>query len=72
MPISYIFLLFLRIYLLLGGTSIEDVAAASPELIFKQPIDITVGITPVQSAYLATSLGFAPGSAVINQQNNGK
>ena len=26
-----------------GGTSIEDVAAASPELIFKQPIDITKG-----------------------------
>jgi succinyl-CoA synthetase beta subunit len=26
-----------------GGTSIEDVAVASPELIFKQPIDITTG-----------------------------
>ena len=46
-----------------GGTSIEDVAAATPELIFKQPIDITVGITDTQSTFLATSLGFLPGSA---------
>lgn len=46
-----------------GGTSIEDVAAASPELIFKQPIDIVKGITDEQSTYLATSLGFVPGSA---------
>ena len=46
-----------------GGTSIEDVAAATPELIFKQPIDIMVGITDKQSTYLATSLGFTPGSA---------
>ena len=27
----------------IGGTSIEDVAEATPELIFKQPIDITKG-----------------------------
>lgn len=45
-----------------GGTSIEDVAAATPELIFKQPVDIMKGITDEQSSYLATSLGFAPGS----------
>jgi succinyl-CoA synthetase beta subunit len=46
-----------------GGTSIEDVAEATPELIFKQPIDIMKGITDEQSTYLATSLGFTPGSA---------
>lgn len=46
-----------------GGTSIEDVAEATPELIFKQPIDIIKGITDEQSSYLATSLGFIPGSA---------
>lgn len=45
-----------------GGTSIEDVAEATPELIFKQPIDIMKGITDEQSTYLATSLGFVPGS----------
>lgn len=45
-----------------GGTSIEDVAEATPELIFKQPIDIMKGITSEQSTYLATSLGFTPGS----------
>jgi len=45
-----------------GGTSIEDVAAATPELIFKQPIDIMVGITDEQSTFLATSLGFVPGT----------
>jgi len=45
-----------------GGTSIEDVAAATPELIFKQPIDITIGVTDENSTFLATSLGFLPGS----------
>ena len=46
-----------------GGTSIEDVAAATPELIFKQPVDIMTGITDAQSTFLATSLGFEPGSS---------
>jgi succinyl-CoA synthetase beta subunit len=45
-----------------GGTSIEDVAAATPELIFTQPVDIVVGVTDAQSSYLAESLGFVPGS----------
>jgi succinyl-CoA synthetase beta subunit len=31
-----------------GGTSIEDVAATTPSLIFKMPIDLRVGITPEQ------------------------
>jgi succinyl-CoA synthetase beta subunit len=44
-----------------GGTSIEDVAAATPELIFKQPIDINVGVTDTQADFLATSLGFEAG-----------
>jgi succinyl-CoA synthetase beta subunit len=46
-----------------GGTSIEDVAAATPELIFKRPIDIMRGITDDDTTYLATSLGFLPDSA---------
>jgi len=46
-----------------GGTSIEDVAEATPELIFKRPIDITTGITDADSTFIATSLGFPPGSA---------
>ena len=45
-----------------GGTSIEDVAEETPELIFKVPVDITVGITDEQCKYLATSLGFVDGS----------
>lgn len=45
-----------------GGTSIEDVAAATPELIFKQPIDIMEGINDKQADFLATSLGFQSGS----------
>lgn len=45
-----------------GGTSIEDVAEETPELIFKQPIDITIGVTDEQSTFLATSLGFTPGT----------
>ena len=47
-----------------GGTSIEDVAAATPELIFKQPVDIIKGMTGAQAEYIATSLGFLPGTAV--------
>jgi succinyl-CoA synthetase beta subunit len=46
-----------------GGTSIEDVAASTPELIFKQPINITEGITDAQTTFLATSLGFIPGTS---------
>jgi succinyl-CoA synthetase beta subunit len=45
-----------------GGTSIEDVAAATPELIFKQPIDIMEGMKDEQATFLATSLGFVPGT----------
>lgn len=45
-----------------GGTSIEDVAAATPELIFTQPVDIMQGVTEAQCTYLATSLGFTPGT----------
>ncbi|RYG67480.1 ADP-forming succinate--CoA ligase subunit beta [archaeon] len=50
-----------------GGTSIEDVAAATPELIFKQPVDLTQGVTEQQAAFLATSLGFVPGSETHRQ-----
>lgn len=46
-----------------GGTSIEDVAAATPELIFKQPVNIMEGITDAQTTFLATSLGFVPSTA---------
>jgi succinyl-CoA synthetase beta subunit len=35
-----------------GGTSIEDVAEATPELIFKQPINIMEGVTDTQCKYL--------------------
>lgn len=45
-----------------GGTSIEDVAEATPELIFKQPIDIVKGMTDENSTFIATSLGFLPGT----------
>ena len=38
-----------------GGTSIEDVAEETPELIFKQPVDIMEGITDKQvRTYLYT------------------
>jgi succinyl-CoA synthetase beta subunit len=49
-----------------GGTSIEDVAEATPELIFKQPIDIIKGIQDEESTFLATSLGFTPGIFIFN------
>ncbi len=45
-----------------GGTSIEDVAASNPELIFKEPIDITVGLTPDITGRMASNLGLEEGS----------
>lgn len=45
-----------------GGTSIEDVAASNPELIFKEPIDITVGMTDEIANRMATNLGLEAGS----------
>jgi len=50
-----------------GGTSIEDVAEATPELIFKQPVDITTGLTDEQSENLATALGFTKGTSGHNE-----
>lgn len=45
-----------------GGTSIEDVAAATPELIFKENIDIMTGPTEEQLTGLATKMGVADSS----------
>jgi succinyl-CoA synthetase beta subunit len=41
-----------------GGMSIEDVAAATPEKIFTEPIDITTGPSPEVVDRLATNMGF--------------
>ena len=46
-----------------GGTSIEDVAAATPEKIFTEAIDINEGITEEQTARMAANLGFEDGAA---------
>jgi len=40
-----------------GGMDIERVAEESPDMIFKEPIDITKGILPEQLERLTTSLG---------------
>lgn len=45
-----------------GGTSIEDVAAESPELIFKEPIDIMDGLTDEAKLRMASNLGLEEGS----------
>ena len=41
-----------------GGMDIESVAENTPELIFKEPIDIRIGITDEQANRLATDLKF--------------
>lgn len=41
-----------------GGTSIEDVAAATPEAILKEPIDLFTGPTEEQMAKIGTFMGF--------------
>lgn len=45
-----------------GGTSIEDVAHATPELIFKEPVDIMTGPTNEQLTRLATNMGLSGAS----------
>jgi succinyl-CoA synthetase beta subunit len=42
-----------------GGMSIEDVAAETPELIFKEEIDPKVGLQPFQCRKVAFNLGLA-------------
>uniref|UniRef100_A0A2R5LG11 Succinate--CoA ligase [GDP-forming] subunit beta, mitochondrial n=1 Tax=Ornithodoros turicata TaxID=34597 RepID=A0A2R5LG11_9ACAR len=41
-----------------GGVDIEDVAEKTPELIFKEPVDIKKGITDEQARSIAKNLGF--------------
>ncbi|XP_039626783.1 succinyl-CoA ligase [GDP-forming] subunit beta, mitochondrial [Polypterus senegalus] len=41
-----------------GGVDIEEVAASTPELIFKEVIDIFEGVTDVQAVRMAANLGF--------------
>jgi succinyl-CoA synthetase beta subunit len=45
-----------------GGTSIEDVAASNPEVIFTEAIDIMEGIQDDQCERMASNLGLEPGS----------
>lgn len=42
-----------------GGTSIEDLAAESPEKIIKIPVDYLNGLTTAQAEEMATGLGFS-------------
>jgi len=41
-----------------GGTSIEEVASETPELIFTEQVDIMQGLKPEQVSRLATNMGF--------------
>jgi len=41
-----------------GGMDIEAVAEKTPELIFKEPVDISKGVQPEQTRKLAEKLGF--------------
>ncbi|GAM24427.1 hypothetical protein SAMD00019534_076020 [Acytostelium subglobosum LB1] len=51
-----------------GGVDIEAVAEETPELIFKEPIDIFKGIQPEQTLRLAQKLGFKGANLAIAQQ----
>jgi succinyl-CoA synthetase beta subunit len=50
-----------------GGTSIEQVAATSPEFIFTQPIDIIKGLTEEQCNQMATNLGMEEGTPLFEK-----
>ena len=45
-----------------GGTSIEDVAKTNPDLIFTEPIDIDVGVTPQAASMMACNIGLDEGT----------
>ena len=51
-----------------GGTSIEDLAARSPEKIIKVPIDIDVGITDAQAAEVVAGLKVSGDAADAAEQ----
>jgi succinyl-CoA synthetase beta subunit len=40
-----------------GGTSIEDIAEATPDAIIKMPVDIVEGMTPALAKKMATEMG---------------
>ncbi|CAK0878095.1 unnamed protein product [Prorocentrum cordatum] len=42
-----------------GGTSIEDIAAADPTAIIKMPVDIMTGITDEVASSMATQMGYS-------------
>mmetsp|Transcript_135173 Transcript_135173/g.341997 ORF Transcript_135173/g.341997 Transcript_135173/m.341997 type:complete len:424 (-) Transcript_135173:158-1429(-) len=44
-----------------GGTSIEDIAAADPSAIIKQPVDIVEGMTSEIATKMATQMGYVGG-----------
>jgi len=44
-----------------GGTSIEDIAAADPSAIIKQPVDIKEGMTTEIATKMATQMGYTGG-----------
>mmetsp|Transcript_116328 Transcript_116328/g.301560 ORF Transcript_116328/g.301560 Transcript_116328/m.301560 type:complete len:425 (-) Transcript_116328:326-1600(-) len=44
-----------------GGTSIEDIAAADPSAIIKQPVDIVEGMTADIAESMATQMGYSGG-----------
>jgi succinyl-CoA synthetase beta subunit len=46
-----------------GGTSIEQVAASNPEVIFTEPIDLTMGIQRDMCIRMANNLGLEEGTA---------
>lgn len=43
-----------------GGTSIEDIAAADPTAISKIPVDMNEGVTDKKATEVAVALGFSP------------
>eukprot|EP01133_Synstelium_polycarpum_P009747 gene9747-11383_t len=51
-----------------GGVDIEAVAEETPELIFKEPVDITKGVQPEQTKRLAEKLGFTGAKVAVAQQ----
>ncbi|EFA83861.1 succinate-CoA ligase [Heterostelium album PN500] len=51
-----------------GGVDIEAVAEETPELIFKEPIDIMKGVQPEQTLRLAKKLGFTGDKVAVAQK----
>lgn len=51
-----------------GGVTIEDIAAANPDAIIKEPVDISIGLAPGQAKGIAEKMKFSCAAATLEAE----